>query len=221
MRAFIELDDINFTYKKTRFSISGLSLKLYRGQTAALTGGNGSGKTTLSKIMTGIIRPDSGTVTIDGSNIRKNRLAETAAKVGYLFQDPGRQLFCQSALEEIAFSLIHRGESKEAADKKAGELLARFSMEDKADDFPLKLSRGEKQRLALLAVFAMRPKVYILDEPSAGIDGDNKRKLIVMLEEIRDSGAGLCIITHDRQLIKLAGRVITMDGGRVVRDERN
>lgn len=220
MSAYIELNDIDFTYKKTQFSISGLSLKLFEGQTAVITGGNGSGKTTLSRIMMGIIRPGGGTVFVDGRDIRLSRLAETAAKIGYLFQNPERQLFCQTVREEIAFSLIHRGESKEAAALKAGELLVRFSMEDKADDFPLKLSRGEKQRLALLAVFAMQPEFYILDEPSAGIDEDNKQKLIAMLEEIRKDGAGLCLITHDKELISLAGRVITMDGGRVVRDEK-
>jgi energy-coupling factor transport system ATP-binding protein len=219
MKAYIDLEDINFTYKKTRFSIDGLSLKLYGGQTAVITGGNGSGKTTLSKIMMGIIRPDGGAVAVDGRDIKKSRLAETAARIGYLFQNPERQLFCSTALEEIAFSLAHRGESKETAAVKADALLARFSMETKANDFPLKLSRGEKQRLALLAVFAMRPRYYILDEPSAGIDEGNKQKLIEMLGEIEESGAGMCIITHDKELIKLADRVITMDGGRVVRDE--
>lgn len=93
-------------------------------------------------------------------------------------------------------------------------------MRDKAGEFPLKLSRGEKQRLALLAVFAMRPNFYILDEPSSGIDEENKQKLIVMLKEIKRKGAGMCIITHDKTLTEhLADRVITMTEGRIKSDE--
>jgi energy-coupling factor transporter ATP-binding protein EcfA2 len=95
----------------------------------------------------------------DGIDIKKAHLSETAKKVGYLFQNPERQLFCATALQDIAFSLKHAGERGDA-DVHARKLLERFSMQDKADEFPLKFSRGEKQRLALLAVLAMRPLLY-------------------------------------------------------------
>lgn len=220
MSAFVELRDISFTYKKTGFLINGVSLMLHSGQTAVITGGNGSGKTTLGKLIMGIFKPERGSVLVDGVDISKSSLSETAKSIGYVFQNPERQLFCATAAEEIAFSLTHHGESKQDADAHAKALLERFSMDGKADEFPLKFSRGEKQRLALLAVFAMRPRFYILDEPSPGLDEKNKLKLIGMLEEIKSSGAGLCIITHDRQLISaLADRVVTMENGSVISDE--
>lgn len=216
MIPYIELSGINFGYKKTGFSINDVSLELYKGQIAALTGINGSGKTTVGKLIMGILKPDSGSLRIDGKDAAKMRLPETARRIGYLFQNPERQLFCATALEEIKFSLQHKGEDEQAAHRRALELLCRFSMQDRSGDYPLKLSRGEKQRLALLSVFAMDTPYYILDEPTAGLDEENRLTLLKMLEEIKESGAGLCIITHDKALIeRSADKVITMTQGRI------
>ncbi len=217
MNDFITLEDISYTYKKTGFAVRNVTLSLRLGETAVLAGSNGSGKTTLMKLLMGILTPDSGCVRIDGEDTKKTRLPDTAKKVGYLFQNPERQLFCPSAKEEIMFSLKHRGIDDDTAGKEAERLLAHFSMADKAGDYPLKLSRGEKQRLALMAVLAMQPKYYILDEPSSGIDRDNKEKLIEMLSELKADGAGMCIISHDKALIdRVADRVITMKDGAIV-----
>ena len=219
MRTYIELKNVSYAYKKTGFSIKDVSFALGRGETTVLSGGNGSGKTTLSKLMMGILKPDSGHVLIEGGDTKKMALHETAKRIGYLFQNPERQLFCSTVLEEITFSLRHAGADAASAQQKAAALLAQFSMGAHADDFPLKLSRGEKQRLALLAVFAMDPPYYILDEPSSGIDSENKQKLIGMLEDIRSNGAGLLLITHDKELKeRLADRVITVAEGRVAHE---
>jgi len=221
MRKAISLERVSFGYKKTAFHIDDLSLDFYCGETAVLTGRNGSGKTTLSKLMIGILKPDKGDIFIDGSNIKKHSLAQNAKSAGYLFQNPERQLFCNTVLEEIIFSLRQTGLDEPAARIRAEELLKQFSMEDKAASYPLKLSGGEKQRLALLTVLAMEPKYYILDEPSSGIDRDNKQILTDMLNRLKAAGAGLCIITHDEELIEsLADRKISMEKGRVVRDEK-
>jgi energy-coupling factor transport system ATP-binding protein len=217
MNDYITLKDISYTYKKTGFAVRNVSLSLRLGETTVLVGSNGSGKTTLMKLLMGILTPDSGCVCIAGEDTKKKRLSDTAKKIGYLFQNPERQLFCASAKEEIMFSLKHRGVDEAAASKEAARLLAHFSMADRADDYPLKLSRGEKQRLALMAVLAMQPKYYILDEPSSGIDRENKDRLIAMLSELKANGAGMCIISHDRSLIdRVADRVITMKDGAIV-----
>ncbi len=216
--SFIVLDNISFGYQKTLFQISDVSLELDRGSIAILTGKNGSGKTTLSKLMMGILKPQKGRVLVDGQDIRKQNLADTAKNVGYLFQNPERHLFCASVLEEVAFSFRQRGQG--GCLEEARLLLDRFSMADKSQEYPLRLSGGEKQRLALLCVLAMKPGYYILDEPSSGIDNENKCKLVEMLNDLKAEGAGVCIITHDKALIRsLADRVITMDGGRLERDE--
>ena len=220
MKNFVELKKVNYKYEKTGFEISDVSLKLNKGECAILRGSNGSGKTTLGKLIMGIIKPDSGSVYVGGQDIRKNKLYENAKNISYLFQNPDRHFFCTTAKEEIEFSLLHNGNSEDEADKKATELLERFNMADKADSFPLKLSGGEKQRLALLTVFAVNPSYYILDEPSSGIDADIKNSLIDMLIQIKQTGSGLLIITHDKTMTnQLADRVITMSGGKAAGDE--
>lgn len=221
MNHFIELKNVYYQYDKTGFQISDMSLKLYKGQCTILRGRNGSGKTTVSKLIMGIIEAQSGSIIVDGQDIRKKKLCDNARNIGYLFQNPDRHFFCSTAKEEIKFSLMHNGYISSQAEEKAIDLLERFSLADKANSFPLKLSGGEKQRLALLAVIAANPPFYILDEPSSGIHKCLKSSLIDMLNQIKSSGSGLCIITHDKAITQqLANRVITMDAGRVIADEK-
>lgn len=218
--SFIRLEEVSFGYIKTCLQISNVTLEFNCGTIAMLTGKNGSGKTTLSKLMMGILKPQKGSILVDGQDICKQNLADTAKKTGYLFQNPERQLFCTSVLEEIAFSFRQRGQDEDTSMENAKELLKRFSMAGKAGEYPLRLSGGEKQRLALLCVFALKPKYYILDEPSSGIDRDNKEILMGMLRNLKAEGAGICIITHDKMLINnLSDRVITMEKGQVINDE--
>lgn len=222
MKEYISLNDISFGYKKTGFRIDNLSLKLYTGETTILVGKNGCGKTTVSKLIMSILKIDSGEICLDGESIRKKPLAEIAKCVGYLFQQPERQLFNRTALEEITFSLNLNGLGEQESIQTAKDLLEKFDLKDKEQEYPLKLSRGEKQRLALAAVFAMKPNYYILDEPSSGLDSENKQILISLLKQLKKQGAGLLIITHDREMIKsLADRLITMEEGGVSKDEKS
>lgn len=221
MNEMIRISNLSFGYKKTSFCLENINIDFNRGETAVLMGRNGSGKTTLSKLMIGMLEPDTGDVLLQGRNLKKNTLAQTAKSVGYLFQNPERQFFCSTALEEVMFSLRNTCPDEECAKKTARELLAEFSIEKKEDSFPLTLSEGEKRRLALLTVFAMKPSYYILDEPSIGLDKDNKQELVEILLGLKQKGFGLCIITHDAQLVKkLADRQIVLEKGRVTRDEK-
>lgn len=222
MKEFIALNNISFGYKKTKFRINNLSLKLYTGEAVILAGKNGSGKTTLSKIIMTILKAEHGEVYINGESTANRPLAEIAKSIGYLFQQPERQLFNTTALEEITFSLNQNGQNKEESIKAARGLLKKFDLENKEKEYPLKLSKGEKQRLALAAIFAMKPKYYILDEPFSGLDNENKQILIRLLNELKEGGAGLLIITHDKKIISSLGeRIITMDEGGVQKDEKS
>ena len=205
--SFIRLENVSFDYQNKGFRINDVTLGLDLGSITVLCGKNGSGKTTLSKLMMGILKPCTGHVLVNGSNIEKQSLAKTAKDVGYLFQNPERQLFCLTVLDEIAFSLKYNREDARQSHQKAKELLERFFMSDKANEYPLRLSGGEKQRLALLAVFAIKPKFFILDEPTTGLDKQNKDRLFAILKDFKAQGAGICIITHDKTLIeRLSGQ---------------
>jgi len=195
-------------------------LALQCDQTVAIIGSNGSGKTTLTRFILGIMKSQKDVVIVDGVDVHSAKLCDIAMSIGYLFQNPDRQLFCNSAVEEIVFTLKNQGVDESKAQIKAKELLEKFNMGHLADKLPLHFSRGEKQRLALLAVLAMNPKYFILDEPSSGLDKKNKAILIEMLHEIRKSGIGVCIITHDEDIIGMVDRVVMFESGKVVGDER-
>jgi energy-coupling factor transport system ATP-binding protein len=199
--------------------IDGLSIKLYKEQFTAITGPNGSGKTTLGKLMTGILKPQEGYVYISGKNSADMKLGEIGQRIGYLFQNPGLQIFAPTVREEITFALELKGYSKDVIDKEANRFMKDFDLLHLKDAFPFKLSRGEKQRLAIAAVLVNRPGFLVLDEPTTGLDIKRRRALSDMLINLKEKGIGMAVISHDRDFIRrLADRVIKMDGGEVVED---
>ncbi len=220
MNDFIQFKNVCFEYKKTGFKIEDFSLCLHSGETTVLAGHNGCGKTTVSKLLLSILKPHSGDVFIDGKSVNDMRLADISKHVGYLFQQPDRQLFCQTAIEEITFSFIQNGTDEQTSVETAKQLLEKFGLSEKACEYPLMLSRGEKQRLAFAAVYAMKPKFYVLDEPSSGLDVENKQSLMGLIKSLKQQGVGFLIITHDKEMMTgLADRMITMHKGRIIKDE--
>lgn len=216
---YIELDDVSFAYKKSAPIIDGLSLQLFSNQFTAITGPNGSGKTTLGKIMTGILRPQKGRVYICGKDSAGMKLGEIGQRIGYLFQNPGLQIFAPSVREEISFVLELKGYSKKEIDFEVSRLLKDFDLTHLEDVFTFKLSRGEKQRLAIAAVLANKPGFLILDEPTTGLDMERRRVLSGIMEGLKQRGIGMAVISHDRVFIeRLADRTIQMCGGEIVED---
>jgi len=187
------------------------------GRCTALMGPNGSGKTTLGKLAAGILKPDTGRVLYNGEDITNWRLGEIGGQVGYLFQDPSRQIFAPYTLEEIAFPLELRGVPKPEAEKKARELIAEFKLNDIADKTTYKLSRGEKQRLAIAAVLACEPRFFVFDEPTTGLDGRGRDILTGTLRRLMERGVGVLLLTHDRAFVESFGADIRiMEGGRLL-----
>ena len=216
---YIELDDVSFAYKKDAPVIGGLSLQLYREQFTAITGPNGSGKTTLGKLMTGILRPQIGRIFICGRDSTEMKLGEIGQRIGYLFQNPGLQIFAPSVREEISFALELKGEDKGEIQEKVSRSLKDFDLSHLADAFPFRLSRGEQQRLTIAAVLINSPGFLILDEPTTGLDMERRRALSEILAGLRNKGIGMAVISHDRAFIsRLADRTIRMYGGEIVED---
>ena len=208
--SFIEIDGVSFSYKKTGFNLYIESLKLEQDEITHICGRNGSGKTTLARLVMGILKPDSGTVFVDNINIAKQTLAQNARKIGFLFQNPARQLFCNTVLDEVMFSLKGQNAKDEAM-----RWLVAFGLEDKCGAHPLTLSVGEKQRLALACVLAIKPKYLILDEPTSSLDTESRNILISLIKALKDKGIGMSIITHDDALETLRDRSIAIENGRV------
>ena len=215
----LQMKKIRFTYpdKPKGFSLTVESFS--PGPCTALMGPNGGGKTTLGKLAAGILKPNCGSIFYDRQNVANWRLGKIGEQVGYLFQDPSRQIFAPHPLEEIAFPLELRGVPKPEAEKKARELLIEFGLEDMAQSTTYTLSRGEKQRLAIAALLACEPRFFILDEPTTALDRCGRDTLARMLRKLTERGAGILMITHDRSFAEELGADIRlMEGGRL-RDE--
>jgi energy-coupling factor transport system ATP-binding protein len=199
--------------------LKGIDLEVEGNVCTAIIGPNGGGKTTLGKIMTGILKPTDGVVRINSRDTRELELSEVGATIGYLFQEPERQLFAPTVWEEVSFVMEIKGVPKETIDIEVGRILKQFHLSELGEASPFLLSRGEKQRLALAAIMVNNPSFFILDEPTTGLDMERKDVLSGILNSLLERGTGMIIISHDHKFVaKHADRVIEISGGEVVYD---
>ena len=219
---YIKLKNISFEYSKGKKVINNISTKMYKEEITAILGANGSGKTTLGKLTMGILKPINGEIHLFNRDIKDLSLGQIGSKIGYLFQNPEKQFFAQTVEDEVGFVLKVKGFSKEYIDEKVNDLLNLFQLSHLREEFPLRLSQGEKQRLAIAAVLANEPEYLILDEPSKGLDIDRKKTLIKILKEMNSSGRGMTVISHDNDFVnQLSHRVIEMHRGEILHDRRS
>jgi energy-coupling factor transport system ATP-binding protein len=213
--------NLYFTYPKGKKAVlSDFTASFLPGELAALTGANGCGKTTLAKILLGILQPQKGLVQLDGRNIAGLTLAEVGRSVGYVMQNPAQQLFCTSVEKEMDYGLLNLGLSAEERDKRINYYLEYFQLNQHRKSFPFHLSLGEKQRLLLAAVLAMKPRYLLLDEPTAYLDVYRRRLLGEYLQKIRtELTCGIIVVSHDRDFVcKYCQREIVMQNGGTVRN---
>ncbi|HZK38219.1 MAG TPA: ABC transporter ATP-binding protein [Clostridia bacterium] len=218
----IELKNLSFEYVKGKEIIKNINVNIDTKDITCIVGPNGSGKTTLGKLMVGILKPGSGEIYLFGENIAKMSLGQIGKKIGYLFQNPEKQFFSNTVEDEIKFVLEIKGLNKEYIDAKVKLLLNLFQLNHIRASFPLKLSQGEKQRLALAAILANEPEYLILDEPTKGLDMGLRNSLIQILKNLYDEGIGMTVMTHDYTFInQVSDRILTMYRGEIVEDKRN
>ena len=196
-----------------------MTLKLNRSQFTALVGPNGSGKTTLGKLAIGILKPSSGKVFICGKDTTEMTLGEIGKKIGYLFQNPQRQLFALTVAEDIVFSLEWNEHDKAEIARKVTNMLELFQLEYLRNSSPFNLSHGEKERLALAGIFVNHLDYFILDEPTMALDMERKQILSDILKKISSYGIGMLVISHDQGFVNHhADRIIKMSEGEIVYD---
>ncbi|AIU70286.1 ABC transporter ATP-binding protein [Thermococcus eurythermalis] len=213
----ITVEDVHFSYGG-REVLRGVSLTLDQ-EILALVGPNGSGKTTLAKHLNGLLKPTRGRVLVDGMDTREHTVAELSRKVGYVFQNPEHMFFEETVFKEVAFGPKNLGLSEAEVEERVRWALGAVGLGGFEERTPYSLSGGEKQRLAIACVLAMRPKYLVLDEPTTGLDWKAERSVVEVIKSLRERGHGILLITHDMDLVlELADRVVLLRGGRKVFD---
>ena len=211
----VKVDDLHFAYPDEHVALRGVSFNLCVGEKVALVGPNGAGKSTLMLQLNGILDGRGG-IEIGGMRLSRENLPVIRSMVGLVFQNPDDQLFSPTVFEDVAFGPLHMGLPEDEVFARVDAALEAVRMSSYRDRLSHHLSVGEKKRIAIATVLSMKPKILILDEPSAGLDPRARRTLINLL---RDLPITMLISTHDMRMVQeLLPRTIVMDDGRIVAD---
>ncbi len=218
-KPLVELQDVRFAYPGGPPILDGISLRIDPGESIALLGRNGSGKTTLAKHLNGLLQPSAGTVRLAGVPLVGMPLARIAAQVGYVFQNPDVQIFADSVADEVAFGPRNLGLSAAEVDERVEATLRAVGLEAARDEDPFILTKGERQRLAVASLLALRPSVLVLDEPTTGLDDHEQQAMMRLVGELRRGGTAVVMITHTPWIVaEHAGRALVMHAGRLAFD---
>jgi len=214
----IKVENLSYSYsgnRKGKPALENVSLEIAKGEFAVISGAAGAGKSTLIKHFNGILHPENGRVTVDGL---ETRTREVRRKVGMLFQHSQNQLFEETVYRELAFGPSNFGIRGEELDKRVHEALSLVHLDAGIlDRSPFSLSGGEKRRVALAGILALRPTYLVLDEPTAGLDPESRAKLLGRLQNIHQKRVGIVVVSHNlEEVLPFAQKVISMDEGRIV-----
>ncbi|MEU8988044.1 ATP-binding cassette domain-containing protein [Streptomyces sp. NPDC048558] len=200
--ALVALRGASYAYEDGPVVLSGLDFDVREGRALALLGRNGSGKTTLMRLLSGGLRPHDGRLTVQGTPVTYDRkgLTRLRTTVQLVVQDPDDQLFAASVAQDVSFGPLNLGLSDPEVRVRVDEALAALDISALADRPTHLLSYGQRKRTAIAGAVAMRPRVLILDEPTAGLDPDGQERLLATLVGLRRSGTTVVMATHDVDL---------------------
>lgn len=195
----LEALSLSHRYADGSLGLDGCSLAIRRGSRNALLGANGSGKTTLLMHCNGLLQPSAGSLRFAGAPLDRSRagLAALRRRVGLVFQNPDRQLFSASVVEDVSFGPLNLGLDEATVRGRVGEALAAVGMVEHANRPVHHLSFGQKKRVCIAGVLAMQPEVLLLDEPMAGLDAAMQHELLAVLDRLAGQGITIVLSTHD------------------------
>ncbi len=198
-------------------ALNGVDLNVPDNAYLAVVGQNGSGKTTLVKHFNGLLKPTRGEVWVYGRSTESATVGELAQQVGYVFQNPDHQIFCATTREEIGFGPRNLGLPPEAVRARVDHALETFALTPYADTPPAVLGYGLRRKVSIAAVYAMRPQIFILDEPSIGLDWRSTQELMTRVDGLHAQGHTIILVTHDMRLVaEYARQTLVMHEGGVL-----
>jgi len=215
----IRIENLSYQYGNGNKVLKNINLNIKKGEFAAIIGKNGSGKTTLMKHLNGLLKPSEGEITVCGMDAAKTKTSVLAGKIGFLFQNPDHQIFCNTVYDEIAFGLKNMGTDVNIIDKLVIEAATRVGLQNYLQSDPFNLSKGQRQRVALASVLAMKTEILVLDEPTTGQDYSEGLEIMEIVSELNLQGITVIMVTHDMELVALyAKRVIVVQNGTILED---
>ena len=217
----IEFSDVYMSYSEDTQALRGVSLQIEDGEFVFLVGPSGSGKSTIIKLITGELRPTSGSVHVNGyslERIRKREIPYLRRTVGVVFQD-FRLIDNMTVFENVAFAMRAIGAGDREIKERVPYILDLVGLENKSHRHPNELSGGEQQRLAIARALVNNPSTIIADEPTGNLDPARSLEIMSLLQEINNLGTTLLVVTHEKNLVEQFGkRVVAIDDGIVVKD---
>jgi putative ABC transport system ATP-binding protein len=224
--ALIELKSVSKDYRtgdETLHALADVDLSIKPGEFIAIIGPSGSGKSTLANIIGGLDKPDSGTVSVDGADLAKASDKALSSyrnrHIGFVFQAFNLQP-TYTALENVMLPLMLSGMGAKARRERAAKCLTDVGLADRIKHKPTELSGGQRQRVSIARALAGNPSIIIADEPTGNLDSQKGREIMTLLKELNKAGITLIVITHDLEIAKQAGRVLSIHDG-VVREGRS
>jgi cobalt/nickel transport system ATP-binding protein len=199
----IDIRDLKYVYPDGCVALDDVSIKVLMGERVAILGPNGAGKSTLLMLISGLLKPSKGSVHVLGMSVSENSY-KIRSSLGLVFQDPDDQLFCPTLWEDVTFGLLNMGLDEDEVVKRGKEALRSVGLDGYEERAPHHLSAGEKKKAAIATVLAMRPKILILDEPTANLDPKGKTELVKIINNLHKSQKiTLVVATHDVDFIPL------------------
>jgi cobalt transport protein ATP-binding subunit len=217
----IVVEDLEYVYEPHSLqAIQGINLAVRRGEFVGIVGHNGAGKTTLLKNLVGLLLPTSGRVVVDGLDTRQTTVAELATRVGYVMQNPDQQLFAQTVEEEIAFGPHNLGVAEEEVKGRVQAAIALTGLDAFRQEFPPALAKGDRAKVVIGSVLAMRPDIFVFDEPTTGQDHRGCHQIMQIAHRLHRQGHTVLVVTHDVALVaEYTGRTIVLCQGEILLDD--
>lgn len=212
----IQIEQLTYTYPTGHMALKEINLSVRQGEFVALIGENGAGKTTLARHLIGLLQPTAGRILLQGQDIAGLSTARLSNQVGYLFQDPDYQIFSDSVYEEVAFALKIRKVAAPEIKERVMAVLEELGLAAYHELHPYRLSRGQRQRVALASILVHDPPILVVDEPSTGLDYGETLDIMQLLVERNHRGTTTLFITHDIEMVlRYSRRSVIISAGQI------
>jgi energy-coupling factor transport system ATP-binding protein len=215
----LSVQDLEHTYPDGTDALHGVSLDIHAGDYVLVIGQNGAGKTTLVKHFLKLLEPTQGAVIVDGTDTRELSVSGLAQRIGYVAQNPDNQIFSTTVGEEVSFALKNLDYPEEEVEARTVESLKSMGLLGARQAHPLSLPKGDRARIVIAAILAMKPEIIIFDEPTTGQDYQGAKYILEVSQQLHDMGKTVIVITHHLYLMPdYAERVIVMGKGTILLD---